>query len=272
MSYLKQISRKLEETDKMSSEIISDPVAAIEVAYDKVLKTPECQGSSTLVTANFDKQTGKLYTSNLGDSGFIVMEFNDKYCPNENSSSSFGEQYFSKLLNYSKPSVSRKDLSSEKGAFSSEKLEGPKTTSCSSNDHYKSTVSEDQLHGFNFPYQLSYKPHAGSDKPSISDVSQFQLSIGDIIILASDGVLDNLYPVDMEEIVMSERLRHSTNIDAFLEAASLRILKEARRFSWDNKYLSPFAQKARESDSRYRFELGGKVDDTTVIVAVVGHE
>ena len=270
MSFLKQINRKLEENDKLDDKIISDPILALEVAYDKVLKTPECQGSSTVVTANFNKKNGMLYTSNLGDSGFVIMNFNSKSCPNDRNSQNgtFGSEYFSRLMTRN----TYVPVNKEAGAFSPEKLDGPKTSTCSNHDQYISTISEDQLHGFNFPYQLSFQPHAGSDKPSISDVSKFQMSIGDVIILASDGVLDNLYPADMEEIIMSERLRHSTNVDGFLEAASLRILKEARRFSWDDNYLSPFAKKARESDMRYRFELGGKVDDTTVIVAVVGHD
>ena len=242
------------------SKLMKNPIIPLERAYKKVLSSPECQGSSTVVTANFDKKTGKVYTSNLGDSGFIIMKFNENQenlCHNPNTSFWFHNKF-------------RSNLGKENDNLIFE-YNDVSHLSCESNQEYSVAYSEDQLHGFNFPYQISYQPHDKADTPASSDVANFQLSIGDIIILASDGVLDNLFVKDIENIVLQERYKYYHNVERFLEKAALRIAEDARTLSWDDEYLSPFSVKARESNRRYQFEKGGKVDDTTVIVAVVGY-
>jgi len=51
----------------------------------------------------------------------------------------------------------------------------------------------DQLHGFNFPYQLASKKYGGDDA-SLAICSSLELQEGDIIVLYSDGLADNLFP------------------------------------------------------------------------------
>ncbi|KAJ2876926.1 hypothetical protein FB639_003846, partial [Coemansia asiatica] len=59
--------------------------------------------------------------------------------------------------------------------------------------------TEEQQHSFNFPYQLSTETH--SDRPSDAQVFRLKIQKGDIIIVGSDGVFDNLFDEDILEEV-----------------------------------------------------------------------
>ncbi|KAJ1891826.1 hypothetical protein LPJ66_006698, partial [Kickxella alabastrina] len=55
--------------------------------------------------------------------------------------------------------------------------------------------TEEQQHSFNFPYQLGTEAH--SDTPSDAQVFRLKIQKGDIIIVGSDGVFDNLFDEDI---------------------------------------------------------------------------
>ncbi|KAJ2799893.1 hypothetical protein H4R21_003390 [Coemansia helicoidea] len=59
--------------------------------------------------------------------------------------------------------------------------------------------TEEQQHSFNYPYQLGTEPH--SDKPSDAQVFRLKIQKGDVIIVGSDGVFDNLFDEDILEEV-----------------------------------------------------------------------
>ncbi|KAJ1817949.1 hypothetical protein LPJ56_003950 [Coemansia sp. RSA 2599] len=59
--------------------------------------------------------------------------------------------------------------------------------------------TEEQQHSFNFPYQLSTETH--SDRPSDAQVFRLKIQKGDVIIVGSDGVFDNLFDEDILEEV-----------------------------------------------------------------------
>ncbi|KAJ2722042.1 hypothetical protein GGI07_003576 [Coemansia sp. Benny D115] len=59
--------------------------------------------------------------------------------------------------------------------------------------------TEEQQHSFNFPYQLGTEAH--SDGPSDAQVFRLKIQRGDIIIVGSDGVFDNLFDEDILEEV-----------------------------------------------------------------------
>lgn len=57
--------------------------------------------------------------------------------------------------------------------------------------------SEEQQHYFNTPFQLSVPPpgHGGnvlSDSPESADTLSFPVKDGDVILVATDGVFDNV--------------------------------------------------------------------------------
>ncbi|KAJ1849345.1 hypothetical protein LPJ70_000528 [Coemansia sp. RSA 2708] len=59
--------------------------------------------------------------------------------------------------------------------------------------------TEEQQHSFNFPYQLGTEAH--SDSPSDAQVFRLKIQKGDVIIVGSDGVFDNLFDEDILEEV-----------------------------------------------------------------------
>ncbi|KAI7848188.1 phosphatase 2C-like domain-containing protein [Circinella umbellata] len=154
--------------------------------------------------------------------------------------------------------------------------------------------SEEQQHSFNFPYQLGT---ASFDYPS--DAQQFSIKIeeGDIIILATDGLFDNLFDDEILEEVqncikeyeqsedgqkeneekksdsssttttMSTTTTSSTTVPQLIsDALAIR----ARIVSEDpGNPSSPFQCRAMHEGMYYQ---GGKADDISVLVAIVNRD
>eukprot|EP01136_Pigoraptor_vietnamica_P030423 Opistho-1_new@89655 len=120
----------------------------------------------------------------------------------------------------------------------------------------------EQQHYFNCPYQLSV-PMKNSirDSVAMADSYRFQLRAGDIVIMATDGLFDNMFSGEVEEVV-----NHVTDQGGSLQDVADAILARALAFSHDASRMSPYA---RESLRNKIFYVGGKVDDITVMVARV---
>ncbi|KAL0077232.1 phosphatase 2C-like domain-containing protein [Phycomyces blakesleeanus] len=159
--------------------------------------------------------------------------------------------------------------------------------------------SEEQQHSFNFPYQLGT---SSCDTPA--DAQQFSVKVeeGDIIILGSDGLFDNLYDEEILEevhrcmgrpIIKYDEFgdiedpsyddndpdtNTNTNtdglaidtlvpIDADPQSISDALAIRAKQVSEDmDNPTSPFQVRAMHEGLYYQ---GGKADDITVLVAVV---
>eukprot|EP00475_Leptophrys_vorax_P039661 TRINITY_DN7198_c0_g1_i1.p1 TRINITY_DN7198_c0_g1~~TRINITY_DN7198_c0_g1_i1.p1 ORF type:complete len:406 (-),score=99.35 TRINITY_DN7198_c0_g1_i1:1085-2302(-) len=120
--------------------------------------------------------------------------------------------------------------------------------------HYEiSFKSEDQLHGFNFPFQLGI---SSNDRPENAICATVELQAGDILIAASDGLFDNLFDSDVQEYICKN---HSKSAQVI--AQGLGNWAYARSNSCTAN--SPFAQKAQEIGSYFP---GGKSDDITILV------
>ncbi|SCZ90390.1 BZ3500_MvSof-1268-A1-R1_Chr1-3g01958 [Microbotryum saponariae] len=145
--------------------------------------------------------------------------------------------------------------------------------------------SEEQQHSFNFPFQAGT---TSKDTP-IKDAQRFNIKVqkDDIVILSSDGLMDNLYDEDiLEEVLRFVALtpaptasssgsalpgvtgpRYTLNRfspQAVSEALSLRaksVYEDPRAVS------SPFQQRAVEEGIHF---VGGKRDDITTLIGVVG--
>ncbi|KAL9130792.1 MAG: hypothetical protein Q9217_001095 [Psora testacea] len=166
--------------------------------------------------------------------------------------------------------------------------------------------SNPQTHAFNTPYQLSIVPprvlalsraFGGgplSDLPKDASVTTHQVRHGDILIFATDGVWDNLSPVDLLRIVSRQMTGYQAwvNGDKGTEVSgkiyeltkeggiakhvenslqttmAVNIVGEAKAASVDIRRDGPFA---REVQKHYPHEEwhGGKVDDICAVVAVV---
>lgn len=128
--------------------------------------------------------------------------------------------------------------------------------------------SEEQQHYFNTPFQLSLPPPSISgqvhnDSPETADTSSFAVREGDLILLATDGLFDNL----PENLIVQHLSKIRDRKLETIQQAVNSLAFQAHRLAFDSSYLSPFAKNARANG----FDAtGGKPDDITVLLASVG--
>jgi len=104
-----------------------------------------------------------------------------------------------------------------------------------------------------------------SDAPESADQYEFSVEDGDVIMLATDGVFDNIPDsILVEEIGI---LQNGPLDAAKIQAVANSIALIARKLSQDDTFLSPFAKNARANG--FWNVIGGKEDDVTVILASV---
>lgn len=146
--------------------------------------------------------------------------------------------------------------------------------------------SEEQQHYFNTPFQLSLPPpghgrNVLSDSPESADTLSFPVREGDVIMVATDGVFDNV-PESLLLDVLKEAEGVTDPVKLQMTANSLALM--ARSLSFDSEFMSPFAINARRNNinaigwyfaslkiffSKKNLFPGGKPDDITVVLATV---
>ncbi|OAA38635.1 5-azacytidine resistance protein azr1 [Metarhizium rileyi] len=177
--------------------------------------------------------------------------------------------------------------------------------------------SEPQTHAFNTPFQLSLIPPSIaarmaafggaqlSDSPRDADVSQHYVRHGDVLLFATDGVLDNLFNHDILKITSrimvssgawqrtpAGGVRVADSIDSLTKPASLagdesnrkrsrpitlqsllatELVGAAKAASINTKFDGPFAKEVQKYYPQEQWH-GGKVDDICVVVAVVSED
>jgi len=114
--------------------------------------------------------------------------------------------------------------------------------------------SKEQQYSFNFPYQLGEQ---GETQPSSAEQHKLELSEGDLVILGTDGLFDNLFENQILEIV---------NENTSVTDMATKLAKRAQEVGHTTAGPSPFQQGAKKYGYSY---AGGKLDDITVIVAKV---
>lgn len=127
--------------------------------------------------------------------------------------------------------------------------------------------SNEQEHLFNVPYQL------GSGNDSLSDAWRYQISLlpGDTIVIASDGLFNNLYRSNILSIINSYPIS-TEDPSALAQSIADELAGVAEEKSNNPKIWSPYAQRSYEMGITDAFainQLGGKPDDITVIVGRV---
>lgn len=128
-----------------------------------------------------------------------------------------------------------------------------------------------QQHEFNLPYQLGWaKVYPEGDRPEASERSEISLSPGDVLVLGSDGLWDNVPHAEVAALCAE----HNGDAEECAEA----IATLAFGYSCDPEYDSPFTQQARAvAETRpewgdRRSIIGGKMDDIAVVVAFIDSE
>ena len=211
----------------------------------------EVVGSSTICVATLDRKLGQLAYSNIGDGGLVVLRRTDAR-PLSSSPLVLGS------LN--ERERDRESKSRVKVAY----------------------LSQQQLKGFNLPFQLGFTnipdTPAGFESPSDADTASVPVSPGDIVVMATDGLFDNMDLTEIADVVdqwQSQyfggrekddlRLPSAKGAEA-VQALATKLVRTARELSLDKMRDSPFALLAKENDIMWG---GGMPDDTTVIVARV---
>lgn len=125
-----------------------------------------------------------------------------------------------------------------------------------SDSPYKVYGTPQQEHEFGLPYQLGH--HANSDAPGDALVHDMNLQRGDVIVVGTDGLFDNLGEMAMVSLLQQSR-------QPWMAAGAL--VHAAFDISVDPDAASPWSRWAtQELNMPY---VGGKQDDITAIVAEV---
>eukprot|EP01033_Poteriospumella_lacustris_P006903 gene6903-4972_t len=176
-------------------------------------------------------------------------------------------------------------------------------------------LSQQQMKSFNLPYQLGNNPRVKNqtnplankaavdsgkplspeearkrkeeeefwmyaprvfETPSDADTASIPIMAGDILVLSTDGLFDNMDLDDVITVVSQWEAKHFPGANGVLDSSyqghgamqplAQAMVEAARNFSLDSSRDGPFALLAKENDILWS---GGMPDDTTVIVARV---
>eukprot|EP00889_Picochlorum_renovo_P001840 jgi/Picre1/28870/NNA_004266.t1 len=119
--------------------------------------------------------------------------------------------------------------------------------------------SPQQEHSFGCPYQLGHQE--GADNPEDAMLSTMPLYPGDVLIIGSDGLFDNVADESIVEMV-NKVLAEGGKPNELSQALAFH----AFQTSTDKAAMTPYSVAASEA-----FEMiynGGKADDITVVTAV----
>jgi protein phosphatase PTC7 len=156
---------------------------------------------------------------------------------------------------------------------------------------FESTPSQ---HYFNCPFQLGYMPLSADadDANECAEQYSFKAMEGDVIVVASDGVFDNVFNEELVRVVgnsCSQGLSYET-----MAKCAEDIVLVSRAHAEDKTYASPYSLEAekyaKETGTKVKVPSGGggglfgglnkmmgkgggrggKMDDITVVCAFVG--
>jgi protein phosphatase PTC7 len=226
-------------TEGRAYRSVISPAQVLAQAYERV-RADNIIGSSTACVALFDSVRHQLHFSNLGDSGLIVLRHID---------------------------------SNVAGSLKRER-HIPRTERKS--DLRLAFVSQQQLRSFNHPYQLGWTGDEATNEEAVSFktareacTSSVHLRRGDIIIMATDGLFDNVDVDDICEMALEweqsngflrggdiasrdRRWAMGNSLTVLssevIDDLAQRLAYKARENSLDNTKDSPFAILAKEND------------------------
>lgn len=131
--------------------------------------------------------------------------------------------------------------------------------------------SVEQTHYFNCPFQLSSEDPTPNPVLDDADRVQVRLKENDLIIAATDGVFDNVFDTQIQNMVsaffVGYESKKKTGIAGHLDALAGRIVKLARNVGENEESgVTPFTINARQDGLD---APGGKLDDATVVLGLV---
>jgi protein phosphatase PTC7 len=128
--------------------------------------------------------------------------------------------------------------------------------------------SQEQQHYFNSPFQLAIHPTIKdprliADSPDLASVTSFNVEENDFIVIATDGLWDNL----PDATILAEIKKITEPTLDNLQRIAQNLAKRALENGHNPNFYSPFARSAKRSLGINI--CGGKPDDVTVLLAVV---
>jgi len=122
------------------------------------------------------------------------------------------------------------------------------------------TRTREIVHYFDCPFQLA---EDSPDRPKDGTKFKRLLQPGDVVLMGSDGIFDNLTDEQILEFVGNSK--YSNNPALLLRV----IINEARKVSLDRDVMTPYSQMAkRYGYPEYSNGVGGKVDDISGVIAL----
>jgi protein phosphatase PTC7 len=132
--------------------------------------------------------------------------------------------------------------------------------------------SPHQEHEFGRPFQLGH--HDASDRPDDAMLTAFPLEPGDIVVMGSDGLWDNLSESEILSVIEAQfrgtgyQRGMGCESRAVVSGAAGAVVSAAYAASMDKRRTTPYSLAATENfDMVYS---GGKKDDITAVVVNVG--
>jgi protein phosphatase PTC7 len=120
--------------------------------------------------------------------------------------------------------------------------------------------SKEISHYFDCPYQLSVD---SPDRPRDGTKMNIELMPGDLILLGSDGIFDNLSDADILAVLQDSPSKPSV--------MAKRVVEQSRKVSLNRKAVTPYSLAAqKKGDPDYESGVGGKVDDVSCVVVRYG--
>ena len=94
------------------------------------------------------------------------------------------------------------------------------------------------MHKFNYPYQLAQDLYGGDD-PKEAICSSLSVRQGDLVILASDGMVDNIFSFELLEI--AQKAYQNGKLDTLAKKLARIAVERGKK----REGTSPFATKAK---------------------------
>jgi protein phosphatase PTC7 len=270
------------------SEHPGSPLALLKHAYDAVQEEPRVvAGSATACIITLDSSKGVLRSANVGDSGFIILRHGANSAGSSPGSSPSSEKETShRLTSDTKLQPAHQPLSSRSAHRPQEGI------------FFASTPL--QL-GFNTPLQLAKLPASmvqeGSiaNKPEDAALWECHLRDGDLVIMATDGVWDNVHNAEIVQLTRFIKEKHHASWvsehegapskmsasraekengakdwlaeeRSFVQVLAHNLIEYTRMCQFSQTKRSPFEREAERYGIHYP---GGKVDDAAVVIALV---
>lgn len=131
--------------------------------------------------------------------------------------------------------------------------------------------SEDMLRKWNTPYQLGIGgPRDMLDHPMFGSEKSFQLQYNDVIVIGSDGVFDNVFDKHVLNIVNWYTMEEWSK-DEIARRIAKHLVVQAKQIGMTRrKVKTPYSEGVLKELGKKM--SGGKIDDTTAVVAIVGYD